>query len=176
MDIIRGDNGFSPQKWEIRTNIEAEEQTIDRPPARYGSRARLQCSLISAGCNIQGTVVNSVLSPGVIVEEGAVVRDSILFQDCVVKKGAEVDLAILDKHVDVGENAIVGSGDGHLEVNRQYPKHLYTGISLLGKRAQIPAGEKIGRNCIINSHTYAEAFPEEDIGDGETLYPNGEVS
>lgn len=176
MDIIRGDSGFSPQEWEIRTNIEAEERTTDRPPARYGSRARLQCSLISAGCDIQGTVVNSVLSPGVIVEEGAMVRDSILFQDCIVRKGAEVDLAILDKHVEVGENAVVGSGDGHLEVSMSFPKHLYTGISLVGKRVQIPAGKKIGRNCIINSHTYVEAFPEEDIADGETLYPNGEVS
>lgn len=176
MDIIRGDSGLSPQNWKIRTNIEAEERTTDRPPARYGSRARLQCSLISAGCNIQGTVVNSVLSPGVIVEEGAVVRDSILFQDCIVRKGAEVDLAILDKRVEVGENAVVGSGDGHLEVSMQFPKHLYTGISLIGKRAQIPAGKKIGRNCIINSHTKIEVFPEEDISDGETLYPNGEVS
>lgn len=175
MDIIKADSGFSPQEWEIRTNIEAEERKTDRPPTRYGSHARLQCSLISAGCNIQGTVVNSVLSPGVVVEEGAVVRDSILFQDCVVKRGSEVDLAILDKHVVVGENAVIGSGDGHLVENRNYPKHLYTGISLVGKRARIPSGKKIGRNCIISSHIYEEAFPEGDVEDGETLYVNGEV-
>lgn len=175
MDIVKADSGFSPQQWEIRTNIEAEGRTTDRPPARYGSRSRLQCSMVSAGCNIQGTVVNSVLSPGVVVEEGAVVRDSILFQDCVVRKGAEIDLAILDKHVEVGEGAVVGSGDGHLQVNRQHPKHLYTGITIVGKRARIPANKKIGRNCIINSHTYAENFPAEDIGDGETLYHTGEV-
>ena len=81
----------------------------------------------------------------------------------------------MDKHVEVGENAVIGFGDGHQTVNRQFPKHLYTGISLFGKRAQVPAGKKIGRNCIINSHTFTAAYPAEDILDGETLYANGEV-
>ena len=176
MDIIKADSGFSPQEWEIRTNVEAEERTTDRPPTRYGPKNALQCSLISAGCDIRGTVVNSVLSPGVVVEEGAVVRDSILFQDCVIKKGAVVDLAILDKNVEVGENAVVGHGDGHKVISHEHPKHLYTGISLLGKRCMVPPNKKIGRNCIINPYTQLEAYPKDDILDGETLYANGEVS
>ncbi len=175
MDIIKPDSDLTPQKWEIRTNVEAEERTTDRPPTRYGASATLQCSLISAGCTIHGTVVNSVLSPGVVVEKGAVVRDSILFQDCRVKKEAVIDLAILDKHVEVGEGAVIGAGNGHKVINRQFPKHLYTGITVLGKRARVPAGKTIGRNCIINSYTFEEAFPPENIADGESLYPNGEI-
>ena len=58
--------------------------------------------MISHGCVINGTVVNSVLSPGVRVDVGAVVRDSIVMFDTVIRSGAVVDRAILDKEVVVG--------------------------------------------------------------------------
>ena len=175
MDIIKPESGISPEKWEIRTNVEAEERPADRPPARYGQRAQMQCSLISAGCVIRGTVVNSVLSPGVIVEEGAVVRNSILFSDCIVRKNAVVDLAIFDKRVTVGENTLVGTGDAFACANKQNPKHLYSGITLAGKRSAIPANKQIGRNCIIHPYVSESVFPAGNIADGETLFPDGEV-
>lgn len=175
MDILDPASGFSPQQWGSITNVEAEERTSDRPPARYGAQADPKHSLISAGCKIYGTVVNSVLSPGVVVEQGAVVRDSIIFQDCVIKKNAVVDLAILDKFVEVGEGAVIGEGEGHDVVNRQSPKHLYTGITVVGKRAQVPAGAMVGRNCIVGGNAVKDVFPEEGLKDGETLLPNGEV-
>ncbi len=175
MDLLKKDSGLSPEKWGIMTNVEVDSKVNDRAPARYGKTARVQSSMISAGCIIKGKVVNSVLSPGVIVEEGAVVKDSILFQDCHVKKGAEVDLAIFDKGVLVGENAVVGYGQGHETANQSEPGHLYTGITLVGKRAEIPQGKKIGRNCIIHSYTSADVFPNADIEAGETLFPGGEV-
>ena len=62
MELIKKDGGISPQQWKIMSNVEAEERTTDRAPARYGTSANVQCSMISAGCDIQGTVVNSVLS------------------------------------------------------------------------------------------------------------------
>ncbi len=175
MDILRGESGLSPQKWGIITNIESDGRRTDRPPARFGSRARLQNSLISAGCTVYGTVVNSILSPGVVVEPGAVVRDSILFQDCLVKKEAVIDLAILDKFVEVGVGTKIGVGEGHKVTNRQYPTHLYTGITVIGRRSKIPDGRAVGRNCIINGHCPEEIFPEKELKDGETLYPNGEI-
>lgn len=176
MDILKSESGLDPQRWGIVTNIESDGRHTDRPPARFGHKAQLQNSLISAGCNIQGTVVNSVLSPGVVVEKGAVVRDSILFQDCVVRSGAEIDLAIFDKYVEAGMDSRIGSGEGHNLTNRQYPTHLYTGITVVGRRAHIPAGFTVGRNCIVNSHCPESAFPKEALQDGETLYQNGEIS
>ena len=56
--------------WVIHTRSE------ERPPAHIGSGAQIVSSLISHGCIIKGQVEHSVLSPGVVVEEGAVVRDS----------------------------------------------------------------------------------------------------
>ena len=54
----------------------------------------------------------SVLSPGVRVDVGAVVRDSIIMFDTVIRAGAVVDRAIIDKEVVVGPGAVVGDGTG----------------------------------------------------------------
>ena len=61
--------------WVIHTRSE------ERAPAKVGPTAQVHRSLISHGCVINGTVVNSVLSPGVRVDVGAVVRDSIVMFD-----------------------------------------------------------------------------------------------
>ena len=175
MDLIHSDKAINPQEWGIHTNVETEDRLADRPPAKYGHNASLQNSLISAGCVINGTVVNSVLSPGVVVEEGAVVRDSIVFFDCKIGKDAIVDLAILDKGVEVGERAVVGHGDGHAVTNKQFPTHLYTGITVVGKRTCIPADKTIGRNCTINSYLSEDLFPSSNLEDGESLGAGGEV-
>lgn len=171
MDVLRAESPLSPQAWGIRPNPESDGIIADRCPARFGSGATVQNSLIAAGCIIEGTVINSVLSPGVEVGPGAVVRDSILFHDCRVAAGAVVDLAILDKRVGVGEGAVVGRGDEQekKEVNRQYPKHLYTGISLIGKGSQVPAGACLGRNCIVTPGRRAEEFPSLAIASGDTV-------
>lgn len=151
MDLLRPDSGISPQVWGIRSNPEADGLVADRCPARFVTGCKVSGSLISAGCRIEGEVVNSVLSPGVVVGPGAVVRDSVLFSDCQIHAGAVVDLAILDKRVQVGREAIVGIGENRQTPNHLHPKHLYTGITLVGKRAVIPERVVIGRNCIVNS-------------------------
>jgi glucose-1-phosphate adenylyltransferase len=169
MDVIRRDSSLSPAAWGIRTNIEADGRSADRPPARFGNDASVSCSMISAGCIVRGTVENSVLAPGVVVEEGAAVRNSILFADCVVGKNSMVDLTICDKRAQILGDSIVGSGSRHDFPNIQQPTHLYTGISLIGKEAIIPSGVTIGRNCIINSQTAEDAYSTKEIADGETL-------
>jgi len=169
MDVLNRASGLAPQKWEIRTNVEADGRKADRAAARFTDTAKVSNSLISAGCLIKGEVINSVLSPGVIVEEGAVVKDSILFRDCVVEKNATVDLVVSDKMSTVGENCIIGSGENHDIPNRLYPKHLYTGITLIGERAHIPEGKKIGRNCIVRCSAAPEMFTLNILQDGESL-------
>ncbi|MDA8204187.1 MAG: sugar phosphate nucleotidyltransferase, partial [Chloroflexi bacterium] len=79
--------------WLIHTRSE------ERAPAKIGPTASVHRSMISHGCVIYGTVEHSVLSPGVRVDVGAVVRDSIVMFDSVIRAGAVVDRAILDKQV-----------------------------------------------------------------------------
>jgi glucose-1-phosphate adenylyltransferase len=108
-----------------------------------------------------------VLSPGVRVDPGAVVRDSIVMFDSVIRAGAVVDRAILDKEVSVGPNAIVGMGSDYDTPNRQEPSRLNTGITVVGKRAVIPASMRIGRNVKI-----AERVRNSDFG-GRKSVPSG---
>jgi glucose-1-phosphate adenylyltransferase len=168
MDILHEDSGISPEAWGIRPNVEASGRMADRCPARFGATARVENSMISAGCVIHGEVINSVLSPGVVVAKGAVVRDSVLIDDCQVGEGALVDLVIMDKRVRVGRHAVVGSGD-KAQVNEQHPSHLYTGITLLGKATQVPDGAVIGRNCIIGPGRLPHDFPSLHIASGVTV-------
>ena len=72
------------------------------PAVKLGPAGQSRDSLVSNGCVIDGTVVNSVLSPGVWVEQGAVVRDSVIMNDTVIRAGAVVDKCVLDKEIEIG--------------------------------------------------------------------------
>jgi glucose-1-phosphate adenylyltransferase len=137
--------------WLIHTRSE------ERPPARITERGNILCSLISHGSIINGTVEHSVLSPGVFVAEGAIVRDSILFTDCIVGPGSVVDHGILDKHVVVGADVRLGVGDD-ARPNRTQPRNLQSGITVVGKAARIPSGLRIGRNCLIGADVIERDF------------------
>ncbi len=168
MDVIREGSGIAPEEWGIRPNLEADERPMDRAPTRFMTGCHISSSMISAGCMVEGTVINSVLSPGVKVGKGAVIRDSVIFEDSIIEAGAVVDLAICDKRVRIGADAIVGYGDNKNYPNREFPKHLYTGISLVGKKAEVPAGMKIGRNSIVRPGLTADALAGcRQLDDGE---------
>jgi glucose-1-phosphate adenylyltransferase len=80
-----------------------------RPPQYIGENSKIINSQISEGCKIYGRVENSVLSGGVVVEEGAIVKDSVVMDDVVIKRGAAVYTAILDSDVTVEAGAVVGT-------------------------------------------------------------------
>ena len=61
------------------------------------NRQRTKNSLISDGCLIEGTVINSVLSRGVRVAKGAVVENSIIMQDAFVGEDVKLNCVIMDK-------------------------------------------------------------------------------
>ena len=71
----------------------------DDMPTVYGIGSSVRNSLIADGCVIEGTVENSVLSRGVRVEKGAVVRNSVLMQETFISSGASVNCVITDKNV-----------------------------------------------------------------------------
>ena len=74
--------------------------------------ARFEDALVSPSTEVAGEVVRSVLSPGVVVEAGAVVRDSVLLHDVVVRSGATVDRAVVDAGSEVAAGAQVGEQGG----------------------------------------------------------------
>jgi glucose-1-phosphate adenylyltransferase len=138
------------------------------PPAKVGWRAYMQRALIDLGCIINGHVEHSVLSPGVYIEEGAVVRDSIIFDNCLIESGAIVERSIIDKEVVVGKNAYVGYGDDW-SPNFERPDIVNAGITIVGKRATIPQYVRIGRNCVIGPNVKAEGEQDGYIPSGTTI-------
>lgn len=84
---------------------------LQRSPARIEASATLDGVLVAAGAQVRGTVVRSVLAPGVVVERGAEVRDAILLHDSYVGAGARVTRAILDEQAHVEGDAVVEGTD-----------------------------------------------------------------
>ena len=138
------------------------------PPSKIGPRAQVGRSMLSVGDIINGNVEHSVISPGVYIEEGAVVRDSIIFDGCVISRGAVIERAILDKEVAVGENCVIGPS-GDFSPNAERPELLNSGLSIVGKRARLPAGLQVGRNCVIGPAVRADEYGSMIIPSGSTI-------
>ena len=136
-----------------------------RAPMYMAPTAKLSDSLISEGCRIYGEVERSILAPGVRVEEGARVVDSIVMEDAVVGQGSSIRRGILDKRVRVGAGCRIG-GEGEGEINREMPKALFSGLTLLAKDSSVPAGFALGRN---------ERWAAEETAGLEMQYPSREV-
>ena len=67
------------------------------PPEYIGEDAVVKNSMIALGCEIEGTVENSVLGSNVIVEKGAVIKDAVVLAN-----------SIIDENVIVGKNSVIG--------------------------------------------------------------------
>jgi glucose-1-phosphate adenylyltransferase len=89
--------------WPIRT------QQPQRAPAYVVTGARVEDSLLSPGSHVAGSVVRSVIGPGVVVEPGAEVLESVLFGDTVVRSGATVSRALVDQGCELLAGAQVGT-------------------------------------------------------------------
>ena len=121
------------ESWRIFSRHGAES------PQFVGEGAVIVNSSITAGCEILGTVRNSVLGPGVTVEEGAVVEDSVIFNNVRIGKGATVRYSILDANVTIGDKATVGESRESAE-----------GIAVIGADVSVPAGKKIEAGAMIS--------------------------
>ena len=104
MDLI----GEEPVLNLTDTNFRIYSKNNARPPQYVGNEAVVENSLISEGCRVYGTVKNSVISGGVIVEKGAVVEDSVIMEDVVIKNSAKVYTSIIDANTVVEAGVTVG--------------------------------------------------------------------
>lgn len=86
--------------------IYSEDITV--PPQYIGPDASVENAYITQGCVVKGTVINSVLFTGVMVEKGAVVKDSVLMPNSVIKEGSVIERAIIADDVEISKNKKVG--------------------------------------------------------------------
>ncbi len=154
---------YDPE-WIIHTRSE------ERPAVDVGDAARVEGNLLCDGCRIYGTVSRSVIGPGVVVQEGAIVRDSILLTNTVVEAGAVVDRCVIDKDVHIGAGALVGDGDDNTP-NQMMPELLNTGLTMVGRQARVPAGTRIGRNVVVRPRVTATAYTAGSVASGAIIGP-----
>ncbi len=134
MDLL-GENpifSLADEKWRIYTR----HQVL--PPQYVGCDGKIENSIISEGCEIYGTVKNSVLFPGVKVMPGAVVRDSVVMSGTVIGEGTELSYALIDTDVTIGAKCRIGGEVGDSE-----------DIVVLGEGTVVADGEKIDAGVMI---------------------------
>ena len=138
MDLLGNDPALviNDESWRIYSRHELYA------PQYVGEDAVIENSSITEGCDVLGTVKNSVLGSGVKVGKGAVVCDSVIFDDVVIGEGAKVNYTIIDSNVSIGKNASVG-----------VCKDSATGVTVLGSGVCVDDGASIGDNEMISDVT-----------------------
>ena len=129
MDLLGDDPNFdvADNNWKIQSRSPLA------PPQFIGEGAKTDNSIIMSGCEIYGTVENSVLASDVKIEKGAVVRNSIIMSDVSIEENAVVEYSIIDERTIVKKNAKIGEC-----------KNSGKGIALLGKDITVY------ENCVVS--------------------------
>ena len=117
------------------------------PPHHVGDNAHIQNSMISDGCNVDGSLEFSIIFSGVQIGEGAVVNSSIIMPGTVIEPGARVEFSIISENTVIGKNAKIGANPTEFENRDDW------GITVIGD------GLKIGEGVVIP----AKAMIDKDV-------------
>ena len=115
------------------------------PPHYMGENAKIVNSIVMSGCEIEGTVENSVLASSVIVKKGAVVKNSIIMGDVTIEENSVVEYSIIDENVSIGRDTIIG-----LEKDKG------KGITVIGRNIKIDDGQVVDGGQILEKDLIKE--------------------
>lgn len=163
MDLIKTVPEFDLYEDFAKIYTSSEHQ----PPQFSGANSDIRASLISEGCEVYGTVHNSVLGTDVFVAEGAVIRDSIIMEGSRVGENALLDCVIVDEGCVIGNDVQMGIGDNTANIEK--PQIYTTGITVVGEGSVVPDGVVVGKNCVIHGITLAEHYENGRLQSGGTL-------
>ncbi len=114
------------------------------PPHYIAQGAKVENSMVTEGCNIEGDIDFSILFSGVTVEAGAVVHDSIIMPNTVIKKGAVIEYAIVAENCVIGEGAVIGQRP------EEVPDRDNWGVTVVGTGVNIGNGAVIPPKSMID--------------------------
>ena len=129
-------------------------RTSGHPGHHIGKLAHVDNSMVTEGCEVEGTVQNSVLFAGAVVAKGATVESSIIMPGAVVEEGAEVYYSIIAENVVVKKGAVVGAKPEDVEDKSKW------GVAVVGEGVTIGEGAKVGPKAML----------EKDVKAGENLW------
>jgi len=160
-DAVPEINLYDPD-WPIYTRSE------EKPPVKFGPHSLSTKSLIANGAIVNGRVENSIIGPGVYIEAGALVKNSIILNDSTIRKNSLVNKSIIDKNVEIKENVQIGYGND-FTVNSDSENNLENGLNLIAKNISIDSGFTIHRNCRIARDLKRGQFKNNEILSGSTV-------
>ncbi len=167
MELLKNKDEFNLHRWKVRKNP-YDRSVGEKFTSYFSTSSRVESSIIGIGCQIAGKVTNSVLSPGVVVQEGAVVNESIIMNDSIIGPGVRMKQCITDKDISIGKNTKIGYGAN--TPNAKYQDLMNKGITVIGKNAQIPSDINIGKNCLIFPDVTEACFgKKKKIPSGSTI-------
>jgi glucose-1-phosphate adenylyltransferase len=165
IDIVPEFNLYE-EFWKIYTN------NVNIHPQYISGEASVERSIISNGSEIYGEVHNSVLSGGVIVGKGSVVRDSILMGNVVIGENCIIDRGIIDEDAVIEDDVVMGIGG---DVPNRFKPDIYSGgLVTVSAGSYIPKGIKIGKNTVICGKTTLSDYNESVLEGGEALVKAGD--
>lgn len=112
MDLMRENAEFNIFENEMRIFSNSNIY----PPHFVGENAVVEGSLICNGCVVEGEVTGSILGSGVVIEEGAEVRDSILLPHTRIGRGSRIVRTIVNEGVRIAEDSEIGNDGGEISV------------------------------------------------------------
>lgn len=149
MRLLKNRSIITQKDWPIFTKGEG------LAPAKYSASSQVSESIVAEGCTVRGKVIRSILFPGVVIEKGADVQDSIIFNYSRIDRDARIRRAIVDKEAYIGKNVDLGAaGNGaNLVELMKYcdtSRDLNTGgITVAGKGVRIKSGTVIPAGLVL---------------------------
>lgn len=127
-----------------------------KPPHYISTDAELKNCCITEGCYIAGKIEHSVLSEGVDVGNGAVIRDSVIMPNVIIGAGAVIEKTIIGPGAVIGAGAVIGVNES---AENPYASPMCTdGIVLVQGGIQIAPNTEIFKGAMV----------EENIANDET--------
>ena len=107
MDLLKIDNELNlfDKDWKIYSVNPLQ------PPQYVSRESKVVNSMISEGCKIFGTVVNSVLSPGVHIGKGAYVSDTVIMRNAIIRENTIIHRSIIGSRCEINEECSIGKED-----------------------------------------------------------------
>ncbi len=166
IDIIPEFNLYE-EFWKIYTNNDIIT------PTYMSADSKVDRSIIGEGTEIYGEVYNSVIGAGVTIEEGTVVKDSIIMNNAQIGKNCAVNKSIIAENVKIGDNVTFGVGE--YAESKLNPKVYAFDLVTVAENSVIPSGVSIGKNTAIEGKTTVEDYPEGLLPSGHAIVKAGEM-
>ena len=119
------------------------------PPHYLAPSSSIKNCYITAGCEIEGWVENSIIFNGVKIEAGARVKNSVLFPGAIVKRNATIEKSMIGTNAYVSEGAEVGVESRDANCDFVDTGICSDGITLIGPDVTIESNVKIAPNSMV---------------------------